>query len=71
MKKSIRSTRFGVVLFAGAMAFGASAQNLEASPAPEVGDKWTYRFHNRLLVTDTQPQDATFRRLLRAGQRQL
>ncbi len=41
------SIRFGAALAACTVAFASWAQTLEAPPAPETGDKWTYRFHNK------------------------
>ncbi len=41
------ATRVCASLLAAVTAFGAWAQTLEAPTNPEVGDKWTYRFHNK------------------------
>ena len=47
MSKSTLAAKLGTTLLAAVMAYGAWAQTVEAPPAPEVGDKWTYRFHNK------------------------
>lgn len=47
MKRAYRSTTLGVALVLSVFAFGVGAQTLDAPAAPEVGDKWTYRYHNK------------------------
>ncbi len=37
----------GAALGACIVAFAAVAQTVDAPPAPTVGDKWTYRYHNK------------------------
>lgn len=43
--RSVRATTAASLLTLAAL--GASAQTLDTPPAPEVGDKWTFRFHNK------------------------
>lgn len=47
MKLTISCNRLFAALLLCACVFGVTAQTLDAPAAPSVGDKWTYRFHNK------------------------
>ena len=44
--QSIRWVRISLLIVWGLISLAVRAQTLEASPPLEMGDKWTYRFHN-------------------------